>query len=88
MDDRYAISPAPAADEPISLAARGSLACIRLYQHLLSPIIGRGCRFSPTCSRYTHEAIRRHGFFRGWGLGLWRILRCNPFTPGGNDAVP
>lgn len=69
------------------LAVRGSLWFIRQYQWLLSPLIGRGCRFRPTCSRYTYTAIVRHGFWRGWLQGCLRILRCNPFCRGGDDPV-
>ena len=58
------------------------------YQVLLSPLIGKGCRFSPTCSRYAVTAILRHGVLRGSLLAGWRILRCNPYGRGGNDPVP
>ncbi|MBF0406128.1 MAG: membrane protein insertion efficiency factor YidD [Candidatus Riflebacteria bacterium] len=61
---------------------------IRLYQKTLSPFLGGVCRFTPSCSKYTHEAIVRYGFIKGWALGVWRILRCNPFCSGGNDPVP
>ena len=60
---------------------------IRLYQLVLSPIKGPSCRFIPTCSQYTLEAIRRHGPARGLYLGLRRLLRCHPFHPGGYDPV-
>jgi len=61
---------------------------IRAYQICLSPLLGAHCRFHPTCSAYAIEALRRHGAIRGSGLALWRILRCNPFHPGGHDPVP
>ncbi|NLI80042.1 MAG: membrane protein insertion efficiency factor YidD [Candidatus Riflebacteria bacterium] len=86
-----ATAAAPAGETPVlplSWAARASLDFIRWYQRWLSPFVGQGCRFQPTCSRYTHEAISRYGFWRGWGMGLWRILRCNPFCRGGDDPVP
>ena len=63
--------------------------CVRFYQHVLHGAFGYGsCRFTPTCSQYMIEALRVHGPFKGLGLGLWRILRCNPFCRGGFDPVP
>ncbi len=67
---------------------RISLAFIRFYQRWFSPWIGTQCRFNPTCSRYTYQAIQKYGFFRGWFMGVHRIMRCNPFTKGGEDPVP
>ncbi len=61
---------------------------IRFYQKYLSPMKISCCRFSPTCSQYAIEAIKVHGVFKGMGLALWRILRCNPFCRGGYDPVP
>lgn len=46
------------------------------------------CRFTPSCSEYTAQAILKHGVIKGIGLGAWRILRCNPFNRGGDDPVP
>lgn len=70
------------------------LSTIRLYQKTISPDHGffsggkqRVCRFYPTCSEYTHQAIDKHGILRGVGMGIWRILRCNPFSAGGHDPV-
>jgi putative membrane protein insertion efficiency factor len=63
------------------------LGLIRLYQMFLSPLKGPTCRFIPTCSEYACEAIRQYGPFKGFWLGLWRILRCHPFHPGGYDPV-
>ncbi len=61
---------------------------IRLYQNNLSPHLGNHCRFTPTCSQYTIEAIEVHGVLPGLLYGFWRILRCNPFCKGGHDPVP
>ncbi|NDE91144.1 MAG: membrane protein insertion efficiency factor YidD [Alphaproteobacteria bacterium] len=55
------------------------LGCIQLYRWTLSPIFGRFCRFEPTCSVYTMQAIKTHGALRGGWLGAKRICRCNPF---------
>jgi uncharacterized protein len=61
---------------------------IRVYQATLSPMLGSGCRFYPSCSEYCIEAISRHGAIRGSLMGLRRLLRCHPFHPGGIDLVP
>ena len=61
---------------------------IRFYQKFISPLSGPCCRFSPTCSQYGVEAVERFGVVRGLGLTVWRILRCNPWNPGGYDPVP
>ncbi len=58
---------------------------VRLYQIFLSPIFGRSCRFTPTCSHYFIGAVKKYGALRGSLKGLWRICRCNPFSPGGYD---
>lgn len=64
------------------------LALIRGYRLLLSPWMGNQCRFHPTCSVYTEQAIREHGSLRGLWMGLRRIGRCHPWHPGGIDPVP
>lgn len=61
------------------------IACVKLYQWTLSPILGRQCRFQPTCSHYMIGAVEKYGAMRGTLKGLWRILRCNPFCRGGYD---
>ena len=61
---------------------------IVVYQKIVSPYLGPQCRFAPTCSRYTSEAITRHGLLRGVSLGVCRLLKCHPFHPGGIDPVP
>lgn len=60
---------------------------VRGYRRWISPLIGPRCRFYPSCSAYMIEAIERKGAVRGVLKGLWRILRCNPFHPGGYDPV-
>ena len=61
---------------------------IKLYQKIISPLLGANCRFYPTCSQYALEAIEKYGFFKGGWMALRRILRCHPFHPGGYDPVP
>jgi len=61
---------------------------IRLYQWTVSPLLGPRCRFYPSCSQYALEAITRFGVLKGTGLGLVRLLRCNPWNLGGYDPVP
>ncbi len=61
---------------------------IRLYQCVLSPLLGPACRFYPTCSEYALESIGRFGVLRGGWLALRRIGRCHPWNPGGFDPVP
>lgn len=61
---------------------------IEFYQSVISPVLPGHCRFHPTCSVYAADAIRIHGAFRGSGLAIRRILRCNPWGPAGDDPVP
>ncbi|QRN97482.1 membrane protein insertion efficiency factor YidD [Archangium violaceum] len=61
---------------------------IRFYKRFLSPLLPPACRFHPTCSVYALEALQKHGALRGLRLTLWRLLRCQPFHPGGFDPVP
>jgi putative membrane protein insertion efficiency factor len=63
------------------------IAMVRLYQALLSPWLGRQCRFVPTCSQYFIEAVTKRGPLKGSLMGAWRILRCNPLCKGGYDPV-
>ncbi|MGW8161163.1 MAG: membrane protein insertion efficiency factor YidD [Desulfobulbales bacterium] len=63
------------------------LSIIRAYQFLISPLFPPACRFTPTCSQYAIDAIKRHGVWRGLGMSVWRILRCHPFNSGGYDPV-
>jgi putative membrane protein insertion efficiency factor len=64
------------------------IALVRLYQAVLSPLMGASCRFTPSCSEYCIEAIRLHGPLRGLWLSGRRLLRCRPFGPCGHDPVP
>ena len=60
---------------------------IKFYQKAISPVFPHTCRFYPTCSNYSIEAIEKYGIFKGGLMSIWRILRCNPFNPGGYDPV-
>ena len=64
------------------------LSIIRGYQRFISPLLGTNCRFYPSCSQYSHEAVDRHGLIAGIWLGIKRIAKCHPFHPGGFDPVP
>lgn len=70
------------------VAVHGLVLLVRLYQWTLRPFIGAHCRFEPSCSHYAIEALRAHGAAGGVGLAMRRVLRCNPWTPGGYDPVP
>jgi len=69
-------------------AAAVLVGAVRTYQYTLRPFIGAQCRFEPSCSCYAIAALRAHGAARGTALAAWRVLRCNPWTPGGDDPVP
>jgi len=65
------------------------LVLIRGYQFTLSKTLPPNtCRFYPSCSHYGYQAIYKYGAFRGLGMAIWRLLRCNPYNPGGYDPVP
>lgn len=64
------------------------LVLIRWYRYAISPLLGQNCRFFPSCSEYTAQAIQKHGACKGACLGLKRIVRCHPWNPGGFDPVP
>ena len=61
---------------------------IKVYQWTISPLLGPVCKYYPSCSHYGYQAIARHGAVKGSALIAWRILRCNPWSPGGVDHVP
>lgn len=63
------------------------IALIKFYQRAISPAFPHTCRFYPTCSNYSIEAIEKYGIFKGGLMSIWRIVRCNPFNPGGYDPV-
>jgi len=63
------------------------LKLIRYYQKFISPFLPPSCRFVPSCSEYSYQAIEKYGILKGMILATWRILRCNPFHPGGYDPV-
>ncbi|MAM69961.1 MAG: membrane protein insertion efficiency factor YidD [Gammaproteobacteria bacterium] len=71
-----------------SITARGLLKLIAIYRYFISPLLGAHCRYAPTCSAYTQEAICKHGTLKGSWLGLKRICRCHPLYEGGYDPVP
>ena len=64
------------------------LLLIKFYQKYVSIFLGKNCRFYPTCSAYTYEAIEKFGTIKGTYLGIKRIIKCHPFHPGGYDPVP
>ena len=71
-----------------SIPKRIRLGMIRFYRRFISPMFPPCCRFTPTCSAYALEAIQKYGALKGGYLAVRRILRCNPFHPGGYDPVP
>jgi uncharacterized protein len=72
----------------MSVVARMLIAAIVAYRRYVSPALPARCRFYPSCSAYAQEALTRHGAVRGTALTIWRLLRCQPFHPGGFDPVP
>ena len=72
----------------MSVIARMLIAMVVAYRRYVSPVLPARCRFYPSCSAYSLEALQKHGAIRGTGLTIWRLLRCHPFHPGGYDPVP
>ena len=64
------------------------LALVRFYRYAISPMLGRNCRFVPSCSEYALEAVEPHGALKGSWLAARRVCRCHPFSGGGYDPVP
>ncbi|MCF8178506.1 MAG: membrane protein insertion efficiency factor YidD [Sulfuritalea sp.] len=70
------------------LLVRPFVMLIRVYQLAISPMLGNRCRFHPSCSDYSMDALRRHGLLKGLWLSARRVGRCHPWHPGGYDPVP
>ena len=82
------MSPARVVREVLRLPQYAVMALIRVYQIVVSPLLGPTCKYYPSCSHYGLEAVRRHGAIKGTVMAGWRVLRCNPWSNGGVDAVP
>ena len=76
------------ATELYLLPRNAMIAFMLAYRRVISPLYGEVCRYYPSCSRYSLEAYQQRGFVVGVALTVWRLLRCNPFSPGGIDDVP
>lgn len=63
------------------------LSLLKIYQKIISPLFPPSCRYYPTCSEYSVQAIKKHGVLKGLIKSIWRILRCNPFSKGGYDPI-
>jgi putative membrane protein insertion efficiency factor len=86
---RYVSGPhVPASHARDSMVARALIFLIRIYQAILSPLLGRVCRFEPSCSRYAVACLEGHGALRGSLLSVKRLCKCHPFHPGGHDPPP
>ena len=72
----------------LRLPRYAGLGLIRVYQLVVSPLLGPRCKYYPSCSHYGFTAVERYGLLKGSILAGWRILRCNPFSYGGVDDVP
>ncbi len=73
--------------EVIGLLRRASIGSIRVYRRYVSPMLPASCRYTPSCSLYTLQAIEKYGVLRGIPMGVLRVLRCHPFARGGFDPV-
>ncbi len=81
-------TPAPIPPQRVSLLAWPLIAAVRVYQATLGHVMGGHCRFYPTCSHYSIDALKTHGALKGGWLTIRRILRCHPFGGSGFDPVP
>jgi putative membrane protein insertion efficiency factor len=72
----------------VALARGLAVLPVRIYQYCVSPLLPAACRFYPSCSNYVLQAVLSHGIARGGWLGLRRLARCHPWSPGGYDPVP
>ncbi|MDN3679354.1 membrane protein insertion efficiency factor YidD [Vibrio tapetis subsp. quintayensis] len=73
---------------PVSPFTWLAIGLVKLYQWIISPLLGPRCRFTPTCSQYALEALKAHGFAKGCWLSGKRLLKCHPLSDGGYDPVP
>lgn len=71
----------------LAVPRRAAAGLIRGYQRFVSPVLPASCRFYPSCSQYTLEAVTKYGLIRGSWLGARRLIRCHPFNPGGHDPL-
>jgi len=69
------------------MGTKSCLALISFYRRFISPIKPKVCRFYPSCSQYTYDALNKHGLYRGLAMGLKRVAHCHPFNPGGYHPV-
>ncbi|MFO7526980.1 MAG: membrane protein insertion efficiency factor YidD [Ignavibacteriaceae bacterium] len=72
----------------VKLLALPFIILIKIYQLLISPLFPSSCRYTPTCSHYTYEALKKYGLFKGGWLGIKRLSRCHPWGGSGHDPVP
>lgn len=63
------------------------IALVHAYRFIISPVLPHSCRYNPTCSQYMLDAVKKKGFIKGTLLGVWRVLRCNPWGGDGYDPV-
>ncbi len=72
----------------VNIATRIAISLVKIYKIFISPLFLPSCRFYPSCSEYSIQAFSKYGFVKGLWLSVKRIIRCNPFNPGGIDEVP